>query len=268
MFFFAKRRFTESKKSGLKLFSFKISFKISWLRFMDKKLAEELLIKVKNDYNLIAEEYSASRPSSWGELNIFSGLIKDGDRVLDLGCGNGRLLKLFENKTINYLGADNSEGLLEIAKNLYPDRRFLLADALDLPIVEESFEIIFSIAALHHIPSEELRLKFLSEANRVLKQNGKLVLTVWKLDSWGRKKFSLLLYGFLKLIGVSKLDFGDLMVPWANKTKRYYHYFNEKELKKLAEKSGFRIKECGELKGIAGYKGFSRANIYLVAEKI
>ena len=236
---------------------------------MDEKLAKELLEKVRNDYDLIAEDYSASRPSVWKELNIFSDLLKDNDRVLDLGCGNGRLLKLFSGKKIDYLGVDNSEKLLEIAKKLHPEQKFLLADALNLPLSDNFFEAVFSIAVLHHMPSKELRLKFFQEARRVLKPGGILVLTVWKLNFFGRKTFFLLLrYSLLKIFALSKLDFGDLLVPWADKTKRYYLYFTKGELISLAEKSGFKIKEIGSLKGIKGYKGFSRSNLYLIAEKV
>ncbi|PIX02803.1 SAM-dependent methyltransferase, partial [bacterium (Candidatus Gribaldobacteria) CG_4_8_14_3_um_filter_42_11] len=43
--------------------------------------------------------------------------VKDGDKVLDVGCGNGRLVKAFENKKISYLGVDNSEKLIKLATN-------------------------------------------------------------------------------------------------------------------------------------------------------
>jgi len=225
-------------------------------------LVKDLLKKVKDDYNLIATDYSASRPSSWKELSIFSDLIKDGDRVLDLGCGNGRLIELFAGKSIDYLGVDNSENLLNVAKKRYPNNNFLLADALNLPLTDNSFDAIFSIAVLHHIPSRNLRIKFLKEAKRVLKPGGILVLTVWNLLRL--KTLPLLVrYSLLKTMGLSKLEYGDVLVPWANKTKRYYHYFTKKEMTGLAKEAGFEIVEINSLKSIEN----RRVNLCLVAKK-
>jgi SAM-dependent methyltransferase len=88
---------------------------------------------------------------------------------------------------------------------------------------------------LHHIPSHELRLKFLSEARRVLKKNGIAVFTVWNL--WQKKgiKFQIK-YFLLKILGLSRLDFRDVLVPYSAKNAkifRYYHAFTKKELKDL-----------------------------------
>jgi len=229
---------------------------------MDKELAQKLLKKVKDDYEIIATDYSASRPASWRELSIFNDLVKDGDRVLDLGCGHGRLIELFPGKNINYLGVDSSKNLLDIARKRYPKYNFLLADALNLPLPNDLFDAIFSIAVLHHIPSHELRIKFFEEVKRVLKPNGILVLTVWNL--FRLKTLPLLLrYSLLKTLGLSKLEYGDVLVPWANKAKRYYHYFTKKEMRKLAEEAGFEIVEIGSLKNIRN----RRANLYLIAKK-
>lgn len=66
------------------------------------------------------------------------------------------------------------------------------------------------VAVLHNIPSRDFRLKTLQEARRVLKNNGLLILTVWRL---ARKEFIFLFlkHLFLKIIGRSKLDFRDVL---------------------------------------------------------
>jgi len=143
---------------------------------MDKDYAEYLLNKTREDYNLIAEEFSMTRWDIWSEFNIFRGYIKDGDRVLDIGCGNGRLLKLLKDKNIDYIGVDNSEKLINLAKEKYPQNRFLVADSLNLPFPENYFDEVFLIAVLHNVPSKEFRLQILKEAKRVLKQDGILII--------------------------------------------------------------------------------------------
>lgn len=229
---------------------------------MDSEYAKYLLEKTRKDYNLIAEDFSRTRWNIWAEFKIFRDYVKEGDSVLDVGCGNGRLLELLERKHINYLGIDISEKLIDLARKKYPQNDFLVADNLNLPFPDDKFDKVFSVAVLHTIPSEELRKKALSELKRVLKPNGLLILTVW--DMWRKDTFGILLrYYFFKLIGKSKLDFGDAFVPWAQKTERYYHFFTKRELQSLVEKSGFEIIK----KGVARNETGKRSNIYLIAER-
>jgi len=222
---------------------------------MDKEYANYLLNKIKNDYNLISEDFSRTRPFVWQELApLFSGL-KPRERVLDLGCGNGRLYESLKNT--NYTGLDISEKLISIAKEKYPNVNFQVGDALNLPFPNNYFDKIYSIAVLHHIPSRKLRIKFLKEAKRVLKENGELIISVWK------KNYNplLLKYTILKIIGKTKLDFKDTLEPWADKTERYYHWFSKKELANLIEKAGFKIKDIGVIKNKKG----NRQNLYVIA---
>lgn len=231
---------------------------------MDERYAKCLLNKVQRDYNLIAEHFSKTRDFLWEELKNFSQFCREGQKILDLGCGNGRLLKLFEDIKIDYIGVDASEKLIELAKKRHPKARFQKADALSLPLPANYFDRVFSIAVFHHIPSEKFRLRFLQEARRVLKPEGLLILTVWNL--YRRRFFKYhLKYTLLKVIGKSKLDFKDIFYAWKSPrgetlVQRYIHCFTIGELKNLAKKSGFEIKEIG-------FSGKRERNIYLVAKK-
>jgi len=230
---------------------------------MDSEYAKYLLEKTCQDYNLIADEFSVTRQEIWPELAfLVEDYLTEGEKVLDLGCGNGRWFKLFQKKKIDYVGVDFSEELIKVAKRNYPQAKFQTADILKLPFPDNCFDKIYSIAVLHHIPSEELRLKSLKEAKRVLKPGGILILTTWKFHD--KKELSLLFkYTILKLIGKSNLDFKDVLEPWGKKIKRYYHCFSKKELTGLVKKAGFKIKKSGIIKNKRG----NRQNIYLIAEK-
>jgi len=229
---------------------------------MDKLYAQKILNKTREDYNLIAEDFSRTRQNLWAELNIFKDIIKDNNKVLDAGCGNGRLLELFKDKKIEYTGIDISENLIKIAKESHPEINFLVADNLNLPFSDNSFDKVFSIAVLHTIPSRELRSKVLLEIKRVLKPEGNLILTVWDIKN--KEKIKLFFKTlFFKLLGRSKLDFGDALVSWADKTERYYHFFKEKELYGVVEKTGFKIIRKGFIKG----NNQKRSNIFVICQK-
>jgi len=134
---------------------------------MNEKYARNLLDKTQVNYNRIASHFSNTRKYIWDDLKYFEGFVNNGDRVLDLGCGNGRLLELFKNKDIEYIGIDNSENMIEIAKTKYPGANFQVGNVLNLPLKNNSFDKVFSIAVLHHIPSKEFRLKFFQEIKKL-----------------------------------------------------------------------------------------------------
>jgi ubiquinone/menaquinone biosynthesis C-methylase UbiE len=229
---------------------------------MDLEYAKFILEKTRKDYNLIAKEFSTTRREIWDELLFLFENLKEGEKVLDLGCGNGRWYKIFKEKKVNYFGIDNSEKLIEIAKENFPSAKFFVGDALNLPFQDNFFDKIYSIALLHHIPSGEFRIKVLNETKRVLKTGGILILTCWKIHRW-REILAFLKYTFLKLIGISKLDFKDIFLPWGKKTMRYYHCFSKKELEDLVKKAGFEILKSGVVKNNRG----NRQNYYIVCQK-
>lgn len=211
---------------------------------MNREYAEYLLRKTKDDYNLIAEDYARTRHFTWDIENLAQ-YLSSGDKILDLGCGNGRLIEILKDKNIDYFGIDFSEKLIETAREDYPEAKFQVADALNLPFPENFFDKVISIRVLPHIPSKEFRLQFLREVKRILRPEGLLILTAWYLYGFSNKKnfLSMLKNAFLKIIGKSKLDFGDALVPWDKKVMRYYHYFTKRELEKLVEESDFEVKE-------------------------
>jgi len=230
---------------------------------MDREYAEYLLGKTKEDYNLISDQFSSTRYSAWPELKDLGEYIKEGDKILDLGCGNGRMLEFFNGKNINYSGVDNSEGLIKIARDKHPGIDFQVADALKLPFPDNCFDKIISIAVLHHIPSSGFRRQFIKEAKRVLKPGGLLIITVW--DLWQRPDSlkRIIKFSLSKILGKTKLDFKDIFVPWQKTVDRYIHCFTKSELKKLVKKSDFGIIKVGTFRR----KETKNYNIFLIAKK-
>lgn len=230
---------------------------------MKREHAKSLLRKTKEDYNLIAKEFSRTRNYPWGELRfLFDAYLGKSERVLDLGCGNGRYIPFFGEKKSDYFGIDNSTELIQIARKKYPKAQFFIEDALNLSFPNNYFDKVYSIALLHQIPSKEFRIQLLEEAKRVLKLKGLLILTVWKFHR--RQELILLLkYTLLKMFGKSKMDWGDIFVSWGRETERYYHFFSKRELESLIKKTGLEVIDSGIVKNRNG----NRRNIYVVAKK-
>ncbi|MFY9484485.1 MAG: class I SAM-dependent methyltransferase [Patescibacteria group bacterium] len=107
--------------------------------------------------------------------------IKPGDKVLEIGCGNGRNLTYMAEQGLNTFGIDISATALKEAKQILKDKNLdaHLSEAsfYKLPFADQSFKAIISNASLHSIPWEGAKKAF-SEINRVLQDNGLFFMRV------------------------------------------------------------------------------------------
>lgn len=119
----------------------------------------------------IAEDY----PNKIYELLLPE--VKD-KVVLDLGCGTGKFMEKFQNKTIKYYGLDLSKQQLKIAKQKVNNNNveFICCSAENIPLPDNSVDIIISTWVLGTILKEDRRQKVLKEMKRVLKKNGNIYL--------------------------------------------------------------------------------------------
>ncbi len=216
---------------------------------MKQKYANEILKMSHSGYENIAKDFASTRKVFWEELSFLGDYIKDNDKILDLGCGNGRFIDILGDKTFKYTGIDNLQEFIDFAKEKYGDKgKFVCGDALDLPSQNSEFDIVVSFGVLHHIPSQKLRKQFLNEANRVLRKDGVLILTVWNL--WNKRITPIIKkHNMDKILLKSKLDFKDIFLQFGKKEKiRYLHAFTERELSKLIKKAGFEITKIEKIK--------------------
>jgi len=229
---------------------------------MNRETALKILEDVRQGYDNIAEDFSRTRKSVWEEFKPLADYVKTGDRVLDLGCGNGRLAELFNEKSISYSGLDISEKLIDIAKKRYPEQDFQVFGGLKIPFEDNYFDKVFCISVLFHIPGRELREEFLREVKRVLRPDGKLILSVWYMWQQGSFWSLFLKFTLKKLFGKSQLDFFDTMKLWGGTSKRYLHNFRKGEFKRLIERTGFVIEKLFVLK-----RGQKNKNLVVIAKK-
>ncbi|HYS95101.1 MAG TPA: class I SAM-dependent methyltransferase [Chthoniobacterales bacterium] len=141
-------------------------------------------------------------------------------RLLDIGCGTGTLAN-HVNST-RYLGVDQDEESIAIAKNLFPTHRFLtLAEFAQSPNQNE-FERIVGLAVIEHVEDPQ---RWLAWLRTLLKPGGQVVLTtphpsVRQLHEFGG------LIGLFSREGA--MEHRDLI--------------NRHRMIQLAETSGFRVR--------------------------
>jgi SAM-dependent methyltransferase len=240
---------------------------------MKKEFIEILLKSVNDEYEYLADSFSHTRQRQWDDTNNLAQYVKGGDKVLDWGCGNGRLYQLFEGKNISYLGIDNCRGLIEKAQVKYPlaASRVSGQAAIDWQVGSDipyqSFDKIFAIASWHHLPGDALRQRKLEEFHNRLTAGGYLLLTTWNLKQ--SKYFWLWMKNNLRNI-FTGYDWNDMLVPWRTRNKvvyRYYHSISKKRLLKAVRKAGFIIEECYYSNKGETSNWWSGKNLVLIAKK-
>lgn len=98
-----------------------------------------------------------------------------GMTLLDLGCGNGRLVPFVEG--VEYIGIDNNESYIAdaTAKHAGPHVRFICGDLADIPTDEIGpVDVGVSIGVLHHLDDATAR-KAIADTRARLRPGGRLV---------------------------------------------------------------------------------------------
>lgn len=155
--------------------------------------------------------------------------LKPGSRVLDLGCGNGKLVTGLP-AGVEYIGTDFSETLLEEARRLHPEHEFRYSDVTSEDDWAKlgKFDAIFCVAVLHHIPTRKQQVYILREIKHHLKSGGFVFLTVWNL--WQER--------FLQYHLETHVE-----VPYNKKWKRYCVAYDVQTITELFTLAGLEIKE-------------------------
>ncbi len=118
---------------------------------------------------------------NFGKFELYSG-----DKVLDLGCGEGRhAITAYLQQQVDVVALDLSVSDLAIARERFDEFRkpadsdrsvtFLRASGLCLPFADGTFDKVICSEVLEHIPDYE---SMLSEIRRVLKRGGLFAVSV------------------------------------------------------------------------------------------
>ncbi|MDP1845399.1 MAG: methyltransferase domain-containing protein [Candidatus Moranbacteria bacterium] len=225
---------------------------------MRSETAKKILIELEQGYDLIADKFSGTRAFMWRDLEFMKHEVNPDDKVLDFGCGNGRLAGFLENNYQEFTGVDISQKLIDIAKQRYHSEKteFIKVSPISkrsdcatkkecgqasfaLPFKDDYFDVVFSIAVFHHFPSKKYALKIAKELHRVLKPGGKIVITVWNL--WQKQ--------YLKFHQKTSKSWIDANISFKSGKKifnRYHHPFEMGELENIFQEAGFETLKTKE----------------------
>lgn len=104
-------------------------------------------------------------------------MIKQDNKILDAGCGDGRFIYEIRNKCKNIYGVDYSENAIKFARVFNPNANLTVSNLTKLNYKDGFFDKIVAIEVLEHISKKELH-EVINEFKRVLKNKGKLLITV------------------------------------------------------------------------------------------
>ena len=217
---------------------------------MNSATAKRLIELNREFYDRFGDSFSATRQRLQPGVKKILDSIQEDASVLDLGCGNGHFLHelIRRGHKAPLLGMDFSLPLLRNAESA-PGVEFREADLTKLSLFTDHFSpltshwsLITLFATLHHIPSNEIRVDILRTVKKLLKPDGKFILSNWqflnsekltaRIQPWNR-------------VGLSDADVdeGDYLLDWRSGGEglRYAHHFSGEELHGLAGQAGFKV---------------------------
>lgn len=117
---------------------------------MGDKGDEKILSDLEIGYDSIADKFSSTRAFMWRDFEFIKDYSRPDSKILDFGCGNGRLAGFLKSNYQEYVGVDISQKLIDLAKQKYHSEKtkFIKVNSSDLrlPFEDNCFDAIFSIA--------------------------------------------------------------------------------------------------------------------------
>jgi ubiquinone/menaquinone biosynthesis C-methylase UbiE len=136
--------------------------------------------RVRQQFDRQVDHYLAS--SAMADRRIIEAVVaaapvRPGQRVLDVACGAGFLLRAYRDAGAEVFGVDLSEAMLRAAGTTlggaFPSDRLLPGDAAQLPFAGETFDLVTCKLAMHYFPDPH---RTVGEMARVCRRSGRVAL--------------------------------------------------------------------------------------------
>jgi len=118
------------------------------------------------------------------EKKYLQKIITPNAKVLEVGCGDGRSIFDILPITKNITGIDHDDKAIADAKNnfsSYPSIKILKEDATKLPFQSEDFDFVVCLTTFANFADNKFII--LEEMKRVLKNSGKIIISVFSEDA-------------------------------------------------------------------------------------
>ena len=166
-------------------------------------------------------------------LDFLLGRVLPGDRVLDVGCGEGAFCAELEAAGAHPVGVEVAEEVVARARARHPGLRFeLVAPHGPLPFDDAGFDVVWASEVIEHVADTA---RWLSELRRVLKSGGRLLLTTPY-------------HGRVKNILVALTRFESHFDPLG----QHVRFFTRRSLRDTLDHAGFERIETRRAKALVG----------------
>jgi len=163
--------------------------------------------------------------------------LSESKELLDVGCGSGIFSDFADSKGFSVTGIDACENLIKHATQRNSGANFLVADMEELPFRNDSFDVVCGFNSFQY--AGNIKHAF-TEAKRVLKNNGKIVVMIW-----GNKE-DCEVASYLKAVG-------SLLPPPPPGAGGPFALSENQLLESLLEETGFKIVDNHDVGSIWEY---------------
>jgi SAM-dependent methyltransferase len=190
------------------------------------------------------DEQMRASPLAAADVAFCEFIFREPGRLIDLGCGTGRLCARFAAKGFECVGVDLSDEMLAKARENAPTATFLRANLVELSDVpEQSFDYAACLfSTLGMVRGAENRAKVVANAFRVLKPGGKFVLHVHNRYFRGLGWKRVAVQRLKTLFGSATV--GEITMPQAyGGASLTLHHFTRRETTDLLQAADFAVKD-------------------------
>lgn len=212
---------------------------------MHQDVVRQLLALNRRFYDELAEPFVRSRAAPQpGFYRLVDLLPRPCDRLLDVGCGDGRFGRFLQARGVRqYIGVDFSDSLLAQARATTPGE-FYQRD-LSRPDCLEGlglFDAVACLATLQHIPGRTNRVQLLAAMKACLASGGRLLLANWQFLASERQRRKVADWGEIGLSS-AEVEPGDYLLTWqrGGSGLRYVALIDAAETAALVQEAGLHI---------------------------